>query len=129
MSYCRWSTDNFACDLYAYAEAAGVFTIHVAAQRYVGDIPKLPDWNENPTVYLAAINKQHAFLLDAKQERIGLPHDGETFNEETLQDFLDRMIYLRRVGYRFPDYVIDEIKEEIDESKKISPVIRMECHQ
>ena len=33
MSYCRWSTDNFKCDLYCYEDVNGGFTTHVASNR------------------------------------------------------------------------------------------------
>ena len=41
MSYCRWSSDDFRCDLYIYESAAG-FVIHVAANRVEWDPPTSP---------------------------------------------------------------------------------------
>lgn len=41
MSYCRWSSDDFQCDVYCY-EADEGFIIHVAVSRPVlkdGDLP------------------------------------------------------------------------------------------
>lgn len=29
MSYCRWSSDNFKCDVYVYADVSGGWTTHV----------------------------------------------------------------------------------------------------
>lgn len=34
MSYCRWSSDNWKCDLYCYEDANGYIT-HVADNRIV----------------------------------------------------------------------------------------------
>lgn len=31
MSYCRFSSEDYQCDVYAYADVAGGYTIHVAA--------------------------------------------------------------------------------------------------
>src|ERR1044071_191187 len=42
MSYCRFSSLNWSCDVYAYADVAGGYTIHVARSRRVGDIPADP---------------------------------------------------------------------------------------
>ena len=44
---------------------------------------------------------------------IGLPFDGETFNDTTLYGFLARLITLRDTGYRFPDDVLERIDREI----------------
>ena len=45
MSYCRYSSDNWMCDVYVYEAADGV-CVHVAGSRYVTPIPKLPSWND-----------------------------------------------------------------------------------
>jgi hypothetical protein len=52
-------------------------------------------------------------VKSAKCEPLGLPHDGESFNDETLEDFLARLLMLREAGYRFPDYVLERVREEI----------------
>lgn len=33
MSYCRFSSNNFACDVYVYEDVAGGWTTHVAARK------------------------------------------------------------------------------------------------
>lgn len=33
MSYCRWSSDFFQCDVYVYEDVAGGWTTHVAGRR------------------------------------------------------------------------------------------------
>lgn len=102
MSYCRWSSDNGRCDLYCYEDCAGGFTTHVAGNRIVGDIPTEPSL-ESP--------------LDpgwAERAPIGLAHDGETFNDPDLRSFLARLVMLREAGYSFPDYVLDDVRSELD---------------
>lgn len=114
MSFCRWSSDNFHCDLYAYESANG-YVIHVAGRRYLGDIPPFPaslPTLENVQEWLDARIRQGAFLDTAQREAITLPHAGETFTEDTLDDFEARLLYLRRLGYLFPDWVFEEIREE-----------------
>lgn len=59
----------------------------------------------------------HKAQLDAVDKcelvKIGLPHDNETFNDSTLEEFRERIIYLRGLGYSCPDYVIETIDQEI----------------
>ncbi len=116
MSYCRWSSDDFNCDLYCYADCMGGYTTHVASNRVVGDVPKVP-WsllNEGKfTEFVEASKKQSDFLEKCEHRKIGGPYDGQSFNDRTLEDFLARLIELRKVGYHFPDYVIEDVKEEM----------------
>ncbi len=44
--------------------------------------------------------------------KIGLPEDGETFNDTTAEDCADRLEVLRALGYRVPQYAIDALREE-----------------
>lgn len=116
MSYCRWSSDNWRCDVYAFADSGGGFTTHVAGNRVVGDIPLEPTLDEE-------INdewmKRHQAVMDflktAERKPIGLASDGETFHDSTLSGFLERMTDLRGEGYNIPDYVFDEIREEMSQ--------------
>ncbi|HEX3862744.1 MAG TPA: hypothetical protein VHY35_13720 [Stellaceae bacterium] len=117
MSYCRWSSDDWRCDLYCYEDVSGGWTTHVANLRRVGNIPKV-DWNLLSTD-VRKFNRQYAAQrasLDKMElVNIGLPHDGETFHDYSLEDFRDRITMLRDAGYSCPDYVLEEIDEEIQE--------------
>lgn len=117
MSYCRWSSDNWRCDLYCYGDSQGGFTTYVAGNRVVGEIPKEPELKlvdgELPENFMAEHNAVMAFLDKAERRPIGLPHDGETFNDPDLASFLERVTELRKIGYNVPDYVFDEIREEM----------------
>jgi hypothetical protein len=111
MSYCRWSTNSFGCDLYCYDDVAGGHTIHVASSRRVSV----------PTVELkvGADNKptnltEYMDEISRCVEKIGLPYDGTTLRCATREEFLDTLKELRRVGYRFPDTVIEAVQAEID---------------
>lgn len=119
MSYCRWSSNNFACDLYCYADARGGWTTHVANNRVVRDVPKVDHMLPlNDEKFLAELRVQHAFLDTAERAPIGLPYDGKTFNDPTLEDFRARLVMLREVGYNFPDYVLESVDEEIAGEKE-----------
>ena len=120
MSYCRWSSNNFGCDLYCYADCYGGYTTHVASNRIEGEVPDAPLQllvDGKVEEFTTAFNKQMAFLEKCKRVKIGGPCDGQSFNDRTLEDFLARLLHLREAGYRFPDYVIESVKEEMAEVK------------
>jgi hypothetical protein len=125
MSYCRWSSDNFKCDIYAYHSCYDVYTIHVASNRIVEELPKvdykllLSKHPEDYKEYMLQAKARDSFMQSVTRKPIGLPFDGESYDCETLQEFYYKMIELRNVGYSFPDYVLDEIKEEMAEAKHI----------
>lgn len=119
MSYCRWSSDDFRCDVYVYADARGGWTTHVAARRHVLDEP-LPAPVDLPReftpaefdAWYARERAVHAIVDRAELVAIGLPHDGDTFNDPTPGTCADRLDGLRRVGYVVPQYAIDALREE-----------------
>lgn len=114
MSYCRWSSDNWRCDLYCYEDVRGGFTTHVASNRIVGDIPEEPELSSPlPADFMERHQAVMDFLETAEHQPIGLPHDGETFNDPDLPSFLARLESLREMGYSFPDYVLDRVRNEI----------------
>lgn len=127
MSYCRWSSMNFACDIYAYESVGDFWQIHVAGNRTVGieAIPKLPNWPgrdatpearaEWPHAYATASKAQSEFLETAERVDIDLPFAGTSIQCATLEDFKAKLIELRNIGYLFPDGLIEEIDAEIAE--------------
>lgn len=113
MSYCRWSSDNFKCDVYAYGSDAG-FQIHVAGLRVLGEIPPLGNILELSTEeFLDTYKLHHAFLETAERKPIGLEYDGQSFTCGTLVEFFEKMQELRRLGYKIPEYVFESIREEL----------------
>lgn len=124
MSYCRWSSNDFQCDLYIYGDVAGGLTTHVAARRYVFDKPlpaelawpgkdasekEIRDWAEKE---VARQKELHAMLDHDKMVDIGLPHDGATFNDPDGPSAAARVRELKALGYRVPDGVIEALEEE-----------------
>lgn len=131
MSYCRWSSDNFACDVYCYADVSGGYTTHVAGNKAVGSVPKVPPFpaqgSDEGTVkrwaaeYAEASRIQMAFLESCERRPIGLPHDGKTFSDGDLDDFLARLEYLKKLGYNVPDWAIASVREELADDIHITP--------
>jgi hypothetical protein len=127
MSYCRFSSDNFGCDVYAYSSGEDRFHVHLAFSRVVGDVPKLPDLpdpgpgqalpQEAVQAYMEAHRAQMDFLETAEREPLDLPHAGGGFVYETLEEVLEGMLWLRSLGYRIPDYAFERIEEEMREEE------------
>lgn len=123
MSYCRFSTDDFQCDLYCYADVNGGYTTHVAANRVMFNKPLPKPITLGPHPNKAQVkewlnrNQFVSNLLDdddaVTRVPITLPFAGDTFNDTTLEDFLDTLIKLKEVGYVFPQYVIETVESEI----------------
>lgn len=125
MSYCRWSTDDFKCDLYCYESNKG-YSIHVAMRRSVPkeplpapmDLPPKGAPTEEFQAYADRFNEMLRIVGEADYEEITLPYAGETFELDTLEDFIFHLEMLKDLEYRFPDYVLEIAKEELEECQK-----------
>lgn len=115
MSYCRFSSDDYSSDVYCYEDVSGGFTIHVARNRPVLDVDlppfvlfeedRIDDWMARHKAVMAWVEK-------AERKPIGLPYDGESFNDPTAGDTADRLQMLKDAGYNVPQYAIDQLREE-----------------
>jgi len=120
MSYCRWSTDDYQCDVYVYEDVAGGFTTHVATNRpvYKKDLPpKISDIAENFDAFFKRQGIIHDMLENAERKAIGLPHDGETFNDDTAIECAIRLEHLKSIGYNVPQSAIDALRSEANNEK------------
>ena len=117
MSYCRFSSFDFRCDVYCYESAIGYQT-QVAANRVVFAEPlpepvpydpDKPDWADR---WVRRSQKVFDMVLHATRVDIGLPHDGQSFLDSTPGDCADRLESLKKLGYIVPDVVIAELREE-----------------
>ena len=69
--------------------------------------------NHKSDIY--AYRSRDGFVIHVRA--IGLVHDGETFMETSLSDFMEQMIYLRDIGYHIPDFVFERIEKELKDDK------------
>ena len=123
MIYCRWSSDNYQCDLYCYSDATGVITTHVAPSRLVKTPPPIPDIHVmNINQYLNAYEKHNEFMRTTKKVPIGLPHDGQKFDDNGEVTFIQTLAYLKVIGYRFPANLIPMLQANIAQPK-LEPII------
>lgn len=128
MSYCRWSSNDWDCDVYVYADYYGGWVTHVAGNRLVVDRDTWPDPVSLPSSpveddpnFQPWIDR-YRFVLDAVSNAdrapIGLPHDGESFNDDTPGQCAQRLEGLRGMGYHVPQNAIDALKEEDEELRR-----------
>lgn len=144
MSYCRWSSMNWMCDVYVYESVEGGWTTHVAkVRRLFPPIPDLPllrlpsfggtwDKEARKMVYPRRLNalcarivfrlasfwhsKVHLLSLELiPLHPIGLPNDGERFISDTAAECADLLEQLRATGYIVPDYAIAALRQEHQE--------------
>lgn len=115
MSYCRFSSDNWMCDVYVYESERG-YEVHVSNNRYITPIPKLPKYNESPEKWFEAYQEQMKVLDNAKTEKIGGIFDGKDFCLDSLTSLREKLKEIKNAGYNVPDFVFTSIEEEIKES-------------
>src|SRR5690348_16950208 len=96
MSYCRWSSMNWTCDLYCYADITGGWTTHVAPRRRIEAVPG----DRQEDLIAGKISLEECTELHRRQmialeripfESLRLPHAGETFHDSTLAELKRRL--------------------------------------
>lgn len=118
VSYCRFSTDGFQCDLYVYESAEG-YMIHTAQNRIVGEVPRMPSiFDVTAEEWTRQHRKQMEFIRTAKREKIEGEFANNTFIERDLEDAIARLEMLRAAGFRFPDDVLTALREELEDEIK-----------
>jgi hypothetical protein len=122
MSYCRWSSDNFKCDVYCYEDVSGGFTTHVAGNRILGDIPDCPPFpiGMDTVEWKRLYDARRAFMATAEHSPIGLPYDNQSFNDDDLEGMRDRLRMLKQIGYHVPEWVFETIADELAASNSPS---------
>lgn len=125
MSLCRWSSDDWQCELYVYGAEHG-WTVHVAGNRFdpPEDFPRTPPYPEgiesqSPEFreWVGRVIECHAAQSRFFDQRggygtmlspIGGAYDGDTFDGLDNEQLVDTLAVLRDAGYRFPDGVLEE---------------------
>lgn len=108
MSYCRFSSMDLTCQLYIYESSSG-FNIHVAFSKYIQDIPKLPNYDDDAGAWHREYKVQMECAEKADLEPIGLPHDGDSFCSLSVEKAKVILENLKQDGYIFPYEIIDII--------------------
>jgi hypothetical protein len=100
--------------LYVYQAEQG-YTVHIAGSRVAGEVPHI-DWGllvrGDLTAFVAQNRAQSEYLASAEREKIDLQYAGDTFVVEELEDLERLLLELRGIGYRFPEWVLERVREE-----------------
>ena len=114
MSYCRWSNDDYQCDVYCYADVSYGYVVHVARNRPVFNEP-LPPPETDTRKWFERHQTVSEMMRRATHRKIGLEYDGETFATGTAVEMAETLEMLRGKGYMVPQYAIDALREEAKE--------------
>ena len=122
MSYCRWSSMDYTCDVYAYGSQFG-YEIHLARGRRMGPQPYNPSYefysgNMSMDEFMPLYEIWNDSIKNSPVVHMDLPFENESFTLGDIEDFYDKLIELREVGYNFPDHVLDEVREEMEEERE-----------
>ena len=118
MSFCRFSSDNFRSDFYAYESAIG-YELHVASNRVIWDPPFSP--MEPYSLQLPALEWAERYrdymdrLHEAPREPIVHPAAGEFRVFDSLQELRDRIAELVGEGFHAPEGLLEELDSEISD--------------
>ena len=124
MSYCRFSSDSFRSDVYVYANVSGAWTTHVATVRMEHPDgkarPEEVSWADHPDPawpdrFVAAHQALLEWLNECAAVAIGLPFDGDSFDDAGPGECAERLKTLRDAGYHIPNGVIESLEEEARE--------------
>ena len=116
MSFCRWSSDDFQCDIYAYESVHGGYCVHVASNRPIFTQPLPPPVNElDARAWIERHEKVSQMMRSAEHKEIGLTRDGTNHSLDTAQEAVDLLESLKAEGYNVPEYAIQGLREDAAE--------------
>lgn len=107
MSICRFSSDDWKSDVYAYESVYGGVELHVATNRKVGNIPSMGDLTDiDGEEFTKRHRRQMKALKKAKSVPIGGKYDGKSFTFNNLEELYDFFFELKKEGYHVPKNAI-----------------------
>lgn len=123
MSYCRWSSDDFACDVYVWDDIAGGWRTEVAHRRPLIDrttLPPVPDPTpDNVDVWVEAYLARHnevSHRLNALTDDDWLvlpePDGGRSYLHTTPGGCADNLQRLAGLGFNVPPEAIAALRDE-----------------
>ena len=114
MSYCRFSDDDYQCDVYVYESDTGI-VIHVAGIRYIFDRSVLPEYVDLRTGDIEKYMQRYEMLMglieNAARVKIGYEHDVKSFGCKDEIEAAKTLEMLRECGYNVPQYAINDLVE------------------
>ncbi len=133
MSYCRFSSDDWRCDLYVYESCNGGFVTHVASNKTRGYVPRLLpmppySWKSSGSLlrriqfavqsrlFWWSYKLQSWYVEVMPRRSLGLPFDGESFTDCDAEACATRVRLLIAAGYSVPAVVVPALEAEAAES-------------
>lgn len=117
MSYCRWSSDNFNCDLYCFEHCGGWYQTYTAGSRHRAWL-RVFNWLTDKR--LRYQDGTHAFRVERFQtwrwphwlthKPIRLPNAAKAFEDPTEEAMFARILALHREGFRVPKELLREVR-------------------
>jgi hypothetical protein len=125
MSYCRWSSDDYQCDVYVYQSDYG-YECHVAGRRRdfarAGlNVPEPVEFSaENADAWVARHVAVGTLLDDERWDdpnfvgwaHLPEPYAGESYTVATAQECADLLRQIRAAGFNVPESVIEKLQQE-----------------
>ena len=122
MSYCRWSTNDFRCDLYVYEDSFNRIQMHIAGRRHTipDDLmpPSInyddPDWSNLWPVRSKVVTE---LMKQYPNEPIGGPYDGLSIyfdGADEAAEWIEQKLDPLGI-YNYPDTLIAELRGELND--------------
>lgn len=127
MSYCRFSSDDYKCDVYVYESDYG-FEVSVAGRMYVTPEPMPPDVSlphGSPDFARAWVNRAmrvREIIERSELRAIELEHAGDHSVFETPGECAEYLSELAAIGYRVPHRAIRALRQ--DEADRVCPAFQ-----
>lgn len=118
MSYCRWSDDDFKCDVYCYEDLSGMWITCVAGKRldFTGaELPPPVVYSDDPEGWARRRSEVTNIVKTLPLAEIDLPRAGSVMRDPAPAEAAGTLETLREIGYNVPQYAIDALREEADE--------------
>lgn len=127
MSFCRWSSDDYQCDVYVWADCEGGYRTEVAGRRRIFKVSLPPpvtlpvgaaNSSERDAWAVATVERMRTVdaLLDdeSRSEWLDLPtpEGGNSYWHDTADEAADNLERLRGLGFNVPQYAIDSLRAE-----------------
>ena len=119
MSYCRFSSNDYQCDIYVYHDVGGGITVHVAGTRvmYQEPLPKPVPFSEDRIQEWLKRNQEVERMFEmSPHEDIVAEHAGESFYGLSEEGAVGLIRKLQGLGYRIPEGVVEALQEDLLES-------------
>jgi hypothetical protein len=109
---CKWSSDNYRCDLLVHTCGDDGWLTHVHNTRYAGPIPAVDD-DAVAVEWVEQSNRRMEALTGTERVRIHGFCDGASFHDATTEALAARLVMLQSGGYRFPDWLLDAVGDSL----------------